>query len=138
MNTPLTYRHKEVVQCLSALPDKVGSVKARPVNSASDISGKASTLQKRVVYRGFLSDQLMSTQGGGLFCNPSSKEAPAKLRLLYEAAPIAFIMEAAGGASHDGKGSVLDRRIQAAQDRSIISLGTKVEVEKSIAALQWQ
>lgn len=77
-------------------------------------------------------------QEGGIFCNPESKSAPAKLRLLYEAAPMAFIIEAAGGLSHDGQGSILDKRINSVQDKTGISLGTKTEVESSIKALQWQ
>lgn len=76
-------------------------------------------------------------QGGGIFCNPRSKSSPAKLRLLYEAAPMAFIVEAAGGSSHDGKGSILDRKIESVQDKTSISLGSKVEVERSVKALQY-
>lgn len=44
-------------------------------------------------------------QGGGVFCNPTSPAAPAKLRCLYETFPLALLVEAAGGASHDGAGS---------------------------------
>lgn len=47
-------------------------------------------------------------KGHGVFCNPASKGAPAKLRLAYEVAPIAFLVEAAGGLSSDGSGSALD------------------------------
>lgn len=32
-------------------------------------------------------------KGGGVFCNPASATAPAKLRLVYETAPLAFILE---------------------------------------------
>lgn len=32
-------------------------------------------------------------QGGGVFCNPKSPSAPEKLRLLYECAPLALIVE---------------------------------------------
>jgi sedoheptulose-bisphosphatase len=38
-------------------------------------------------------------KGGGVLSNASSKAAKAKLRLLYECAPIALLVEAAGGAS---------------------------------------
>lgn len=44
-------------------------------------------------------------QGGGVFCNPTSASAPAKLRCLYETFPLALLTEAAGGASHDGSAS---------------------------------
>ena len=74
-------------------------------------------------------------QGGGIFCSPKSPSAPPKLRLLYECAPLAFIMEAAGGASHSGAGSILDQVISSSEQRSVISLGSKHEVEKSIPSL---
>lgn len=48
---------------------------------------------------------LLPKQGGGVFCNPTSPAAPAKLRCLYETFPLALLTEAAGGASHDGAGS---------------------------------
>ncbi len=44
-------------------------------------------------------------QGGGVFCNPISPTAPAKLRCLYENYPLALITEAAGGSSLDGGSS---------------------------------
>lgn len=47
-------------------------------------------------------------KGHGVFCNPASDGAPAKLRLAFEVAPIAFIVEAAGGRSSNGKRSALD------------------------------
>ena len=75
-------------------------------------------------------------QGGGVFCSPASRSAPAKLRLLYEVGPLSFIVEAAGGASHDGTGSVLQRRISSTQERSIVSLGSTQEVAKSVPSLQ--
>jgi fructose-1,6-bisphosphatase len=37
-----------------------------------------------------------SLQGGGVFCNPKSSTAPAKLRLLYECAPLAYVVEVGG------------------------------------------
>ncbi len=32
-------------------------------------------------------------KGSGVFCNPCSEKAPAKLRLLFECAPLAFVIE---------------------------------------------
>ena len=47
--------------------------------------------------------------GGGVFCYPANRKSPqGKLRLLYEANPLAFICEQAGGAAIDGKTRVLD------------------------------
>ena len=45
----------------------------------------------------------MLSKGGGLFLSPGSAAAPPKLRLLFEACPMAFVVEAAGGASSDAE-----------------------------------
>ena len=46
---------------------------------------------------------------GGIFAYPpDSKHAHGKLRLLYEASPLSFVCETAGGAASDGKGRILD------------------------------
>ena len=80
----------------------------------------------------------LDAQGGGVFCSPVSATAPAKLRLLYECAPLAFVVEAAGGASQDGHGSSLARRIKSSADRSAISLGSQSDVAKSVPSLLTQ
>ncbi|CAL5221264.1 g3424 [Coccomyxa viridis] len=71
------------------------------------------------------------TKGGGLFLNPTSSGAPAKLRLLYECAPIAFIVEAAGGASSNGAESVLKMKFDHLDRRTAITLGSREEVARS-------
>lgn len=76
------------------------------------------------------------TAGGGVFCSPASESAKPKLRLLYECAPLAFVVEAAGGASHDGRGSMLDQKIDAVDKRTPISLGSPKLVKQSVAALK--
>lgn len=50
-------------------------------------------------------------KGKGIFVNPASAAAPAKLRVLYEVGPIAYLIEKAGGKSSDGEGSALDIKI---------------------------
>ena len=75
-------------------------------------------------------------KGGGLFLNATSASAPAKLRLLYECAPLAYIMEAAGGASTDGRGSILDLAIDSLDARTPICLGSKAEVQRAQHCLQ--
>lgn len=75
-------------------------------------------------------------KGGGVFCNPVSPSAPAKLRLLYEVAPLAFVVEAAGGASHNGSGSALLMHISSAEVRSQVALGSRAEVDRCLPALK--
>lgn len=76
-------------------------------------------------------------QGGGVFANPTSKSAPAKLRLLYEAAPLALVMEAAGGLAECSTGRILDLVISNTDVRTMVSLGSISEVARSRPALQW-
>jgi fructose-1,6-bisphosphatase I len=46
---------------------------------------------------------------GGVFCYPAEREKPlGKIRLLYEAAPLAFLAEQAGGYASDGRQPILD------------------------------
>jgi fructose-1,6-bisphosphatase I len=55
---------------------------------------------------------------------------PGKLRLMYEANPMAFIVEQAGGAATDGKGRILDIQPQKLHQRVPVFLGSKEEVER--------
>lgn len=71
-----------------------------------------------------------------MFCNPASEGAPPKLRLLYEVAALAMIVESAGGASHDGVGSIAERTLESVDERTVVALGSPKEVEKCIAALR--
>eukprot|EP01068_Selenidium_serpulae_P016760 Selendium_serpulae@DN6319_c0_g1_i1.p2 len=50
----------------------------------------------------------MFVKNQGIFCNPISEKAPPKLRLLYECAPLALLLELAGGKASDGARPVLD------------------------------
>lgn len=66
----------------------------------------------------------------GVFTSPVSAAAPAKLRLLYEALPMAFIIEKAGGASSDGQASILDRIVRSCEERTPICVGSSEEVSR--------
>ncbi|MDB4882947.1 MAG: fbp, partial [Gemmatimonadetes bacterium] len=68
--------------------------------------------------------------GGGVFCYPPSKKSPTgKLRLLYEANPLAFICEQAGGAAIDGKIRVLDVQPTELHQRIPLFIGSKRDVD---------
>jgi fructose-1,6-bisphosphatase I len=68
--------------------------------------------------------------GGGIFAYPSNKKTPkGKLRLLYEANPLAFIVEQAGGAACDGKQRILDVEPTELHQRVPLFIGSKNEVE---------
>ena len=68
---------------------------------------------------------------GGIFMYPADSRDPAmpgKLRLMYEANPMAFIVEQAGGAATDGKGRILDIIPHKLHQRVPVFLGSKDEV----------
>jgi len=69
---------------------------------------------------------------GGVFMYPADMRDPSKpgrLRLMYEANPMAFIVEQAGGAATDGNRRILDIVPQKLHERVAVFLGSKEEVE---------
>ena len=68
---------------------------------------------------------------GGIFMYPrDSKNKEGRLRLMYEANPMAFIVEQAGGAATDGSTRILDVKPKALHQRVAVILGSKNEVER--------
>ncbi len=68
---------------------------------------------------------------GGIFMYPADLRDPAqpgKLRLMYEANPMAFIVEQAGGAATDGKQRILDIQPHKLHQRVPVFLGSRDEV----------
>jgi fructose-1,6-bisphosphatase I len=62
---------------------------------------------------------------GGIYGYPSTRDNPnGKLRLLYESAPMAMIMEQAGGAGSTGHGRILDVLPRAIHERVPTFLGS--------------
>lgn len=75
-------------------------------------------------------------KGDGVFVYPSwSKQPRGKLRYCFECAPMAFIMEQAGGAASDGDGRLLDQVIKSVDQQTPIIIGSKKEVEKAVEYL---
>jgi len=73
---------------------------------------------------------------GGVFLYPlDSKDPnkPAKLRLMYEANPMAFIVEQAGGACITGRGRILELKPTGIHERVPVILGSKNEVDRIAA-----
>ncbi len=69
-------------------------------------------------------------KGKGVFSYPGSESCPAKLRLLYECAPLAFVVEKAGGASSDLENSILAKKVESLNQRTVVCLGSKDEVDR--------
>merc|ERR1712125_20712 len=72
---------------------------------------------------------------GGVFGYPGdAKNVNGKLRLLYEGAPMSFIMEQAGGLSTTGKKRVMEITPEVVHQRVPIVMGSKKDVEEVVAA----
>ena len=71
---------------------------------------------------------------GGIFMYPrDSKNQDGRLRLMYEANPMALIVEQAGGAATDGTIPILDVQPKGLHQRCPVILGSKNEVERVTA-----
>ncbi len=70
---------------------------------------------------------------GGIFMYPRDTKDPAKpgrLRLLYEATPIAFVIEQAGGAASTGRVRLMDVPPELLHQRIPVILGSRNEIER--------
>ncbi|MGZ8193179.1 MAG: class 1 fructose-bisphosphatase, partial [Methylobacter sp.] len=73
---------------------------------------------------------------GGVFLYPFDLRDPSKagkLRIMYEANPMAFIIEQAGGACSTGRERILDIKPHSLHQRVPVILGSKNEVERIIS-----
>ena len=70
---------------------------------------------------------------GGVFMYPWDQrepDKPGKLRLMYEANPMAFLIEQAGGAATDGRQRILDVEPHKLHQRVSVVMGSKHEVDR--------
>ncbi|HSA95707.1 MAG TPA: class 1 fructose-bisphosphatase [Acidobacteriota bacterium] len=89
-----------------------------------------------------VSDFHRNLLAGGVFYYPADSKDPktpsGKLRLLYEAAPLAFIAEQAGGYATDGRGPILDITPTSLHQRTPLFIGDReltAKVEEFIRGL---
>ncbi len=72
---------------------------------------------------------------GGIFLYPADTKDPGKphgkLRMLYECAPMAFIVEKAGGAATDGRQRILDVPIRELHQRAPLLIGSRDDVARA-------
>ncbi|MCB9183281.1 MAG: class 1 fructose-bisphosphatase [Flavobacteriales bacterium] len=72
---------------------------------------------------------------GGIYLYPGTQKAPkGKLRLLYEANPLAFLVEQAGGLATDGKQRILELKPTELHQRTPLYIGSKAMVEQAMSA----
>ncbi len=73
---------------------------------------------------------------GGIFMYPKDNKDPSKagkLRLMYEANPMSFIVEQAGGMSSTGRERIMEIQPEAIHQRVPVILGSKNEVERVVS-----
>lgn len=77
-------------------------------------------------------------KGHGVYVSPVTTKSKAKLRLLYEVAPIALIVECAGGKAVDPENGedILEKRVGDVDDRSGLICGTAEEVDTVVRMLR--
>lgn len=69
---------------------------------------------------------------GGVFCYPAETGKPnGKIRLLYEAAPLAYLIEQAGGYASDGRRRILDIEPTELHQRTPLYIGNRTLVNKA-------
>ena len=74
---------------------------------------------------------------GGIFMYPAERNQPGgKIRLFYEAAPLAFIIEQAGGRASDGYRDIMDIRAESLHQRVPFYIGNTSLVNEVEAALR--
>jgi fructose-1,6-bisphosphatase I len=78
----------------------------------------------------FIADLHRCLVDGGVYFYPADAEYPeGKLRLLYECAPMAFVIEQAGGAATTGVARVMDIAMTGPHQRVPLAIGSRTEVE---------
>jgi fructose-1,6-bisphosphatase I len=71
---------------------------------------------------------------GGIYLYPATRKSPqGKLRLMYEAAPLAAVAEAAGGAASDGRARILDISPTANHQRTPLFIGSRELVDNLVS-----
>jgi len=100
-------------------------------------NGDGGVEAKNARYIGSLvADIHRNLMSGGVFLYPADTISPhGKLRLLYEAAPLAFVVEQAGGAAIDGARDILDIKPSELHQRTPLIIGSKQDVAFARAVL---
>ena len=78
----------------------------------------------------FVADFHRTLLKGGVFLYPQTSKSPAgKLRLMYEANPMAFLVEQAGGSATTGEKRILDIKPTGLHVRTPLIIGSRNEVD---------
>jgi fructose-1,6-bisphosphatase I len=84
----------------------------------------------------FVSDFHRNLIKGGIYLYPATRSSPeGKLRLMYEANPMAFIVEQAGGRAIDGRRRILEKQPETLHQRTPLVIGSPEMVTRAEAFL---
>ena len=75
-------------------------------------------------------------KGGVFLYPPTMKQPKGKLRLLYEANPLAFIAQQAGGMATNGLQRILDIKPEGIHQRTPFCVGSNIEMEALVKAVR--
>ncbi len=79
----------------------------------------------------FVADFHRNLLKGGIYIYPATAKSPeGKLRLMYEANPMAFIVEQAGGAASDGQRRILEKAPDRLHQRTPLYIGSETMVRR--------
>jgi fructose-1,6-bisphosphatase I len=96
--------------------------------------GNAKSLSLRYV-GSMVADVHRTLFGGGVFYYPADSKDPmkpkGKLRLLYEAMPMSYVIEQAGGYGSTGRGPILDVTPKSLHERTPVFVGSRDVVAKA-------
>ena len=85
----------------------------------------------------FVSDFHRNLLKGGIYMYPATDGSPeGKLRLMYEANPMGFIAEQAGGAASDGHTRILEKSPEKLHQRTPLFIGSREMVRRAEAFVQ--
>jgi fructose-1,6-bisphosphatase I len=85
----------------------------------------------------FVSDFHRNLLKGGIYMYPATKGSPeGKLRLMYEANPMGFIAEQAGGRASDGRTRILEKTPEKLHQRTPLFIGSADMVARAEAFVQ--
>jgi len=131
----LTYPNIRIPEKNSCYSTNEGNFKGMDVGTQKAVEELRNTYSLR--YAGSLvADFHRNLLKGGIFLYPSTAKSPeGKLRLMYEANPLAFIAEQAGGAASSGKERILDIQPQKLHQRTALIIGNKDIVERTVAVI---
>jgi len=128
----LTYPNIRIPEKNSCYSTNEGNFKGMDVGTQKAVEELRNTYSLRYV-GSLVADFHRNLVKGGIFLYPSTKKNPeGKLRLMYEANPLAFIAEQSGGAASSGKERILDIQPQKLHQRTALIIGNKDVVERTV------